>query len=114
MTSYGIKFIKKLEDNQIRVTLSQIHNEWKNLKKRYKEVVDLNAKTGNERNQWKHLDHFNSVYGNKASTQVQSYFDSSNKIPNVQNVEPKASAPCEQSDLEGPTKKVCQTKGLST
>ena len=66
---------KKLADKGMKVSVSQIINKWKNLKKRYKEVIDSNSKTGNESVSWKHYDKFNDLFGNKASTRVEASFD---------------------------------------
>ena len=52
------KIQKNLEEEGIFVTFSQVMNKWKNLKKRYKEVVDNNSKTGKEKCTWKHLKTF--------------------------------------------------------
>jgi hypothetical protein len=43
-------------------------NKWKNMKKKYKELIDNEAKTGSSPATWKHLETFNIAYGHKSST----------------------------------------------
>ncbi|XP_071120924.1 uncharacterized protein [Mytilus edulis] len=67
---------KKMEKQGVKISVAQIINKWKNMKKRYKEVIDANNKTGNNAVSWKHYDKFNELYGNKASTKLQASYDS--------------------------------------
>ena len=56
----------------------------KTMKKKYKEVVHQNDKTGNAKTTWKYYDHFNSAYGNKAGTQAAVTYDSEGKQKKIQ------------------------------
>ncbi|CAC5390386.1 unnamed protein product [Mytilus coruscus] len=67
---------KTMEKQGVKISVAQIINKWKNMKKRYKEVIDANNKTGNNAVSWKHHDNFNELYGNKASTKLQASYDS--------------------------------------
>lgn len=58
---------------------AQIINKWKTMKKKYKEVVDQNGKTGNSKTTWKYYELFYSAYGNKAGTQAKITYDSERK-----------------------------------
>jgi len=75
---------KKITDNlnneiDGEVTKSQVINKWKSLKKKFKEVVDANNKSGNEKVEWKYLDKFSELYGHKAATNTEYSFDSGKK-----------------------------------
>lgn len=65
--------------NGVKVTRSQVMNKWKNLKKKYREVLDENNKTGNQRITWRHLKSFNKIFGHKASSKAACTYDSSKK-----------------------------------
>ncbi|XP_033729732.1 trihelix transcription factor GTL1-like [Pecten maximus] len=73
----------QMKKNGINVTKIQIMNKWKNLKKKYKEILDSNSKTGNSPASWKYFEVFNQAYGNKASTQPVILIDSSKETPFV-------------------------------
>jgi len=75
---------KKMEKQGVQISVVQIINKWKNMKKRYKEVIDANSKTGNNAVSWKHYDLFNELYGNKASTKLQASYDSGLKGASAQ------------------------------
>jgi hypothetical protein len=70
-----LSITKELNGEGLRLTKQQIINKWKNLKKKYKEINDHNAKTGADRVDWKHKEAFDSAYGNKASTRLSVSFD---------------------------------------
>ena len=82
----------------------QVINKWKTFLKRYKVVVDNNSKTGNEKYTWKHLETFNSVYGNKASTKLQSYYDSTSTCTSTSSCGKFVKACGEDSDRLDPPK----------
>lgn len=58
------------------VTVAQVKNKWKYLKKTYKKIVDSNNSTGNKPSQWKYYEEFNQIYGCRSSTQPEVLFDS--------------------------------------
>lgn len=66
---------KELNGEGLKLTKQQIINKWKSLKKKYKEIIDHNSKTGADRMDWKHKDVFDGAYGNKASTKLSVSFD---------------------------------------
>ena len=79
MKSYEVlwgKITEKLNAENVNVSKVQVINKWKTLKKKYKEVIDDNSKTGNQRTNWKYFEVFNEAYGNKAGTQAVLTFDS--------------------------------------
>ncbi|XP_069103545.1 uncharacterized protein [Argopecten irradians] len=71
----------EMKRKNTNVTKIQLINKWKNLKKKYKEVIDKNKKTGNARVTWKFYEEFNEIYGNKASTHPSYCIDTSNTNP---------------------------------
>ncbi|CAC5368190.1 unnamed protein product [Mytilus coruscus] len=78
------KVVKKMNQEGVNVSIKQVINKWKNLKKKkYKEVIDSNNHTDNNRCTWKHFDAFNRLYGNKASTVPCVIVDTSKKSGNV-------------------------------
>lgn len=77
------KIVKQMNQEGVTVSSKQVINKWKNLKKKYKEVIDSNNHTGNNRCTWKHFDAFNRLYGNKASTMPCVMVDTSKKSGNV-------------------------------
>lgn len=40
--------------------------KWKNMKKKYKELIDNAAKPGSSPSAWKHMETFNILYGHKS------------------------------------------------
>lgn len=60
----------------IKVTKQQSLNKWRNLKRKYKETIDLNKKTGNEKHGFKYQSEFDNLFGHKASTKATVSFDS--------------------------------------
>lgn len=70
---------KELNSNGVKVSRIQVINKWKALKKKYKEVIDSNGKTGNERVDWKYYELFHEAYGHKASTIPSFTMDTSAK-----------------------------------
>ena len=63
----------------IKVTKLQVFNKWVNLKKKYREILDHNNKTGADKQTWKHLDTFDVLFGHKAGTKAAVTYDSSRK-----------------------------------
>jgi hypothetical protein len=70
------KITEKLNAENVNVSKVQVINKWKTLKKKYREVIDDNSKTGNQRTNWKYFEVFNEAYGNKTGTQAALTFDS--------------------------------------
>lgn len=70
------KIADKLNTEGVNVTKVQAMNKWKTLKKKYKEVVDENNKTGNQKTTWKYYEIFNKEFGNKAGTKASITYDS--------------------------------------
>ena len=70
------KITHELNCKNVKVSKSQEMNKWQLLKKKYKEVVDKNGKTGNSKAYWKYFETFNAAYGNKAATQASITYDS--------------------------------------
>ncbi|XP_060565376.1 uncharacterized protein LOC132724524 isoform X2 [Ruditapes philippinarum] len=68
----------EMEKEGVQVSAQQIKDKWKNLKRKYMEIVDLNGKTGNCRNTCKYFDIFSQLYGTKASTKPSFVLDTSN------------------------------------
>lgn len=64
------KIFKNMNSVGIKVTKQEIMNKWRNLKRKYKETIDLNKKTGNEKHE------FDNLFGHKASTKATVSFDS--------------------------------------
>lgn len=92
----------------VKVTKAQVMNKWKNMKKKYREVLDANNKTGNSPTTWKYLEDFNRIFGHKASSTAVCTFDSSRKgreklisVPNDSN-----STSSEEMDKDGTCKEV--------
>ena len=52
------------------------------LKKKYREVLDGNGKTGNSSHTWKYVDTFQEAYGHKAGTAPKATFDSQKEKEN--------------------------------
>ncbi|CAC5357657.1 unnamed protein product [Mytilus coruscus] len=73
------KITQEMNAQKVNVTKAQIINKWKTMKKKYKEVIDQNGKTGNSKTSWKYYDIFNNTYGNKAGTQASITYDSEGK-----------------------------------
>lgn len=73
------EILKKMKEEGVSVSRQQVINKWKNLKKKFKEIVDSNNKTGNNPTKWKHFQRFNQLFGNKASTNPAVIIDTSNK-----------------------------------
>ncbi|CAC5390723.1 unnamed protein product [Mytilus coruscus] len=73
------KITQEMNAQKVNVTNAQIINKWKTMKKKYKEVIDQNGKTGNSKTSWKYYDIFNNTYGNKAGTQALITYDSEGK-----------------------------------
>ena len=73
------EILKKMKEKGVSVSRQQVINKWKNLKKKFKEIVDSNNKTGNNPTKWKHFQRFNQLFGNKASTNLAVIIDTSNK-----------------------------------
>lgn len=70
-------FFEKMNAAGIKVTKIQILNKWRNLKRKYKETIDLNKKkTGNEKHEFKYQNEFDNLFGHKASTKATVSFDS--------------------------------------
>jgi hypothetical protein len=70
------KITEKLNAENVNVSKVQVINKSNTLKKKYKEVIDDNSKTGNQRTNWKYFEVFNEAYGNKTGTQAALTFDS--------------------------------------
>ena len=73
------EILKKMKEEGVSVSRQQVINKWKNLKKKFKEIVDSNNKTGNNPTKWKHFQRFNQLFGNKASTNPAVIIDTSKK-----------------------------------
>lgn len=70
------KIFENMNSAGIKVTKQQIMNKWRNLKRKYKETIDLNKKTGNEKHEFKYQNEFDNLFGHKASTKAAVSFDS--------------------------------------
>lgn len=73
------EILKKMKEEGVSVSRQQVINKWKNLKKKFKEIVDSNNKTGNNPTKWKHFQRLSQLFGNKASTNPAVIIDTSNK-----------------------------------
>ncbi|XP_070541731.1 uncharacterized protein [Ptychodera flava] len=70
--------VSEMEKAGIYVTISQVRDKWKNLKKSYMEVIDNRKKTGGERKTCRHFKEFDNLYGMKESTNPTCTIDSLN------------------------------------
>lgn len=85
------RIVNDMEQFNIRISVKQAIDKWKNLKKRYNEVVDMNRKTGNGKSTCRHYDTFNELFGNKASTKPHFTLDTDK--PSDWEIESKANKP---------------------
>lgn len=70
------KIFENMNSAGIKVTKQQITIKWRNLKRKYKETIDLNKKTGNEKHGFKYQNEFDNFFWHKASTKAAVSFDS--------------------------------------
>lgn len=68
-----------MNSNDCNVSVIQVKNKWKNLKKTYKKIIDHNNMTGSDKASWKFLDNFNEIYGHKSATRPECLYDSAQK-----------------------------------
>ena len=69
------RIVEELRVKEVNVSIQQAKDKWKNLKKRYNEVIDLNRKTGNEKSTCRHYEVLNELYGDKANTKAHFTID---------------------------------------
>ncbi|XP_062599907.1 uncharacterized protein LOC134271109 [Saccostrea cucullata] len=70
------KIHENMNAEGIKVSKLQILNKFRNMKRKYKETIDLNKQTGNERIEYKYQKEFDDLFGNKPSTKATVSFDS--------------------------------------
>lgn len=56
------KIFENMNSAGIKVTKQQITIKWRNLKRKYKETIDLNKKTGNEKHGFKYQNEFDNFF----------------------------------------------------
>ena len=59
---------KKLEEHGVKVTVTQVCSKFKTLKKEYKAVTDHNNISGNNKKEFKHMEYFADMFGQRAAT----------------------------------------------
>ena len=112
----------KLNSMGLQVTVTQARDKFNALKKKWKEVVDHNNKSGNDRKDWKYMDHFDNVFGNRASAQPVVTLDSldGNAQTNDQEKMSKAGRPGKRKGGKQMNERLCsvvekmQERGEST
>lgn len=80
----------ELQEYGVKVSKHQARNKFKSLKKKYREIVDENGKTGNSTHKWKYFELFQAAYGHKSSTTPALTFDS-HAVVNEKNPVPAPS-----------------------
>lgn len=100
----------EMEKEGVQVSAQQIKDKWKNLKRKYMEIVDLNGKTGNCRNTCKYFDIFSQLYGTKASTKPSFVLDTSNTESAASEVNVENEVNCVPCNSNGSVPKVVQSK----
>ncbi|XP_061186801.1 LOW QUALITY PROTEIN: uncharacterized protein LOC133194919 [Saccostrea echinata] len=70
------KIFENMNAEGIKVSKLQILNKYRNIKRKYKETIDLNKQTGNEKHEFKYQREFDNLFDHKASTKATVSFDS--------------------------------------